>query len=480
MCESVKAARREQTQKEVKRLTLEVSSWFERRKTFDTDPKTNQYRGQYDSQLKAVINEVNGAVNIISAELNALVLPELTLGDVYAKCAQTDRRLVWLWRVFNFFREKFDQRDDPAFGEILRAADEVVWSCYSPFFQNQSTSAKREPPPLPYIATEYSPAAVRRDQTPGSLLKKGKDFDPLQKYLAQLPIPILQLPPSAITAAWTLVLIGHEVGHFIQPLIKQDPSYLGTFSTSIEHAVAQAGGNNKEQQRWKNWAPEVFADWYSVVCMGQWALWVMAQFEIQDASTMLVERGAYPSPVARLALLAEITDWYLPGEGSKMLARLGVKPKEIAANHPEARDLVFVEEVAKAVVQPLPDNLGKLDDLLTFRKEEFEGKGEVEVRSTRLLEGRPGDANKHLRKARLIAASSASAWSRIMQMENPDARQTGIEKLSRALKDIVACAPPGTRAAPARGATAQNPGDALARTLDEIVESEVTVPDDQE
>jgi hypothetical protein len=49
---------------------------------------------------------------------------------------------------------------------------------------------------------------------------------------------------------------------------------------------------------------------------------------------MLLERSSYPSPVARLALLAEMTDMYLPGEGSKMLVSLGLKPKEIAANFP--------------------------------------------------------------------------------------------------------------------------------------------------
>jgi hypothetical protein len=204
----------------------------------------------------------------------------------------------------------------------------------------------------------------------------------------------------------------------------------------------------------------------------------MAQFEIQDDPTMLVERGAYPSPVARLALLAEITDLYLPGEGTKMLAHLGLKPKEIAAKHPEARDLAFVEEVAKAVVQPLPDKLGKLEVLLSFRKEEFAAKGEVETRSAALLNGTSGDADRHVRKARLIAASSARAWSEIMQMADPGERQTGIENLARTLQDILACAPPDKRAAPARAATEQNPGTQLAQTLDDILESEVTEPPD--
>ncbi|HVQ36515.1 MAG TPA: hypothetical protein VMS31_03230 [Pyrinomonadaceae bacterium] len=473
MSQSVKEARRQQTQAEVKRLTKAVKSWFDRRVELDTDEKTKLYRAQYDSQLNAVFNEVNGAAGIIAADLDKLVLADTKLGDVYTRCAQTDRRLVWLWRVFNFFSEKFDQREDPKLGETLRAADEVVWSCYSPFFQNPTTAAKREPPPLPYIGTEYSPAAVRRDQTPGSLLKKGKDFDPLQRYLDRLPIPILQLPPNAVTAPWTLVLIGHEVGHFIQPLVQQDPSYLVTFSTALESAVARAKGDKKEQQRWKNWAPEVFADWYSVVCMGPWALWVMAQFEIQDEPTMLVERSSYPSPLARLALLAELTDRYLPTEGAKMFDDLGLK--EMAARYPKARDLTFVKEVATAVVESLPDE-GKLENLLSFRKVEFEAKGEVEKRAARLLAGNAGVIQKDLRMARLIAAGSARAWSEIMKLPDLADRQAAMDKLPQALTDMIACAPPGKRAAPKPARADQNPGNELAKALGEIVESETVEP----
>ena len=487
MCNSIKEARRQQTQREIERLIGEkgesgekgeLKTWFDKRVTQDTNPVTNQYRGQYDSQLKAIFNEVNGAAQIISQDLEGVVLGDLSLGDVYTRCAQADRRMVWLWRVFNFFRDKFDQRDDPVMGDTLRAADEVVWSCYRPFFQSSKTENRREPPPLPYIAAEYSPAAVRRDQTPGSLLKKGKDFEPLQKYLEKLPIPILQLPPNSITAPWTLVLIGHEVGHFIQPVIQQNFAYVKSFSSSLQQAVKQAGGSSKDQERWKNWAPEIFADWYSVLCMGQWAVWVMAQFEIQDEATMLKERSSYPSPIARLALLAELADAYVPGEGSKMLNQLGLNPKQMALDHPEATDLSFVEEVARAVRQPLPDGLGGLDNLLAFRAKEFEAAGEVDKRSDALLSKKPRDIKRELRKARLIAASASQAWAKIMQMTDTQERETAAGELRAALKDIIDCAPPDVRAAPASQTTGPNAGDELAQLLGEIAETEEQEPPD--
>jgi len=204
------------------------------------------------------------------------------LGEVYAKCTQTERRSVWLWRVFEFFRSKFDQRDDEKLKPILQAADEVVWSCYKPFFQNNGI--KIEPAPLPFIGEDYSPSALRKDRMPGSLYKQGEDFAPLKEYLDQLPIPILQLPPNIVTSHWALVLIGHEVGHFIQPLISED--YEDTFREMLAKAVEDAGGDENMQQRWREWAPEVFADWYSVLTMGQWALWTMAQFEFQAQTDM--------------------------------------------------------------------------------------------------------------------------------------------------------------------------------------------------
>ena len=475
MCESLKEARREQTQREITRFTKEVTGWKTHRIAQDTDEKTGQYRGQYDSQLNAVFNEVEGAATIISKELKALVLKDTALGDVYAKCAQTDRRLVWLRRVFSFFREKFDQRDDPNLAETLEAADEVVWSCYSPFFQNEATKQLREPPPLPYIAAEYSPTALRRDQTPGSLLKKGKDFDPLQRYLSKLPIPIIQLPPNILTAPWMLVLVAHEVGHFIQPIIQPDQGYLLTFSTTLDNAIAKADGSDRDRSRWKSWAPEIFADWYSVICTGQWALWVMAQFEIQDNPTMLVERGSYPSPIARLALLASLTDAYLPGEGAKMLDDLGLNPKQIAESNPDVRDLSFVEAISKAIVQPLPGNLGKLENLLTFRAEEFIAKGEVEKRSNAFLAGKNGEVKNELRRARLIAASMSRACSEAMRITQPAARETAMNNIPKGLQDIAACAPPGKRAAPARAevAGAPAPGSDLAGILNEIVDSDI-------
>ena len=188
MFERMKESRRIQAKIEIIRLLETVKDWKERRTDDDSD-----YRGQHNSQIKAITEEVNGAAEIIKTEINNLDLKSLSLGEVYAKCFQTERRIVWLWRVFEFFRSKFDQRDNEKLKPILQAADEVVWSCYKPFFQK--SGVKIEPAPLPFIGEDYSPSALRKDRMPGSLYKQGEDFAPLKDYLDQLPIPILQFRP---------------------------------------------------------------------------------------------------------------------------------------------------------------------------------------------------------------------------------------------------------------------------------------------
>lgn len=171
MFERMKESRRIQAKIEIKRFLDTVEDWKKRRTKDDED---SDYRGQHNSQIKAITEELNGAAKIIETEISDLDLKSLSLGEVYAKCTQTERRSVWLWRVFEFFRSKFDQRDDEKLKPILQAADEVVWSCYKPFFQN--SGIKIEPAPLPFIGEDYSPSALRKDRMPGSLYKQGGQY----------------------------------------------------------------------------------------------------------------------------------------------------------------------------------------------------------------------------------------------------------------------------------------------------------------
>src|SRR4029077_9858861 len=75
-------------------------------------------------------------------------------GKVFAACRTSDTRGELVRRVFTYYQEKFDQRRDQTRGPMLRAADEVVWSCWAEPFRNaiyRDPAITMRPAPLPYI-----------------------------------------------------------------------------------------------------------------------------------------------------------------------------------------------------------------------------------------------------------------------------------------------------------------------------------------
>ena len=457
----MKESRRIQAKIEIKRFLDTVEDWKEKRTKDDSN-----YRGQHNSQIKAITEELNGAAKIIETEISNLDLKSLSLGEVYAKCTQSERRSVWLWRVFEFFRSKFDQRYDEKLKPILQAADEVVWSCYKPFFQN--SGIKIEPPPLSFIGDDYSPSALRKDRMPGSLYKQGEDFAPLKEYLNQLPIPILQLPPNIVTSHWALVLIGHEVGHFIQPLISED--YENTFREVLSKAVEDAGGDENMQQRWREWAPEVFADWYSVLTMGQWALWTMVQFEFQAQTNMLKPRRSYPSALGRLHLLARLVDSYVPNEGTQILQHYGIMLNQL--NEKDRTDeLKIISSIAEAVCQSFPNELGKPENIIDFQTNEYQTKGRIEKYADKLLANKRPETDKRLKTARYFASGAAQAWSKAINDVSSD-METVNENVKGCLTDIVNSAPDGTRSVAMKKSEKKPDESTLVDFISRIVEAE--------
>lgn len=58
----------------------------------------------------------------------------------------------------------------------------------------------------------------------------------------------------------------------MQPAVA--PDFANKFGAAISAAVP-----GEDQEYWSDWSREIFADWYAVATMGQWALWALAQFE---------------------------------------------------------------------------------------------------------------------------------------------------------------------------------------------------------
>ena len=238
-------ARREESRDELVSLRGEVERWLARRRKADV-------RGQYASQLRALDDVVRDAAARLAAALEG-VDPARPADELFEACRAADGRTLWLRRVWEFFREKFDQRDDPALAPALAAADEVVWSCYRQPFAIGEGGGERafaggRTAPLPFLESRLSPEAYPRDLVPAGLLAERDAF--LRDVLNALPIPVLRLPRAAARAPGWLVLVAHEAGHHVQ----HDAGggrLVGAFRALVTKAAEGAGAPDAE--RWADW-----------------------------------------------------------------------------------------------------------------------------------------------------------------------------------------------------------------------------------
>lgn len=405
MSEALKRARRMQTLAELDRLAADLDTWQQARR--DADTLDGTYRGQYDSQLKAIVGEVTVAVEAVREKLSVSI-DALPTPQVYARLSRHDRQIIWIRRAWDFFRAKFDQRSDSSLRGALSAADEVLWSCYKPFFQRSGVT--RPPAPLPYIEFDYLPSAVLASQ--GHQIDRLAEGDegPLAGYFDSLPVPVLRLPPAVVSAPWALALIAHEVGHFLMPLLDRESPYLPTFRAALADAVTRAGGGDEDRKNWSRWAPEIFADWFAVLAVGSWAVWAIAQYELTEEARMRTPKTFYPSPAIRLFLLAEIARVH------------GLAPPDAIDGVPadeQTLDHRIATEVAAATLLKIPGFDQPLSELVAFRKADFEdpagGAGFIRRWSTALLDGRKETPKRDVRSARLLAAATAQAWKEMSE-----------------------------------------------------------------
>src|SRR5215469_340244 len=245
-----KQSRRQQSITEISSLIRELADWYADATALDRHTDSSP-RGQYRTQLDRINSEVRGAALLLSKSLSDISL-DGDAASVYGEFGRADREILWLRRVWYYFRDKFQQRTDPRFGDLLRAADEVVWSCHRPFFQTPARMTLT-PAPLPYVQADYSPSALRQDQR-DALDRQDSDFVVVTEAFNELPVPILALPITAVQNPWALVLIGHEAGHIVEPLV--ETNFDVNFELSIRKAVEDLHGTEDDQDYWQRWGNE--------------------------------------------------------------------------------------------------------------------------------------------------------------------------------------------------------------------------------
>ncbi len=459
--------RREQTRHELMQLSESITAWLERRRAGDQDAQS-QYVGRHRTQLEAIESVLLGALQNLGDGLQAMGMSATRdTGEVYDECRDFDQAIVWVRRLWEYFKDKFDQRDDHArLGPLLKAADEVAWSCYRQVFVRavkREPGLKAGPSPLPFIAPLYSPAAIESDKPLPSELSLQADLPQLDEFLQNLPMPVLRLPPWCVDAPWWLVYVAHEVGHHVL----HDLKLIAFFRTGLE-TVAQARHlPGVDVKRWGSWGEEIFADLFSVMMMGRWAVWAMAEIERSIPAEMAKPKDRYPAPVVRLALLARAAD-RLGMNGAAALRGLPLAEWAKAGPNTE-RDYGLVDVVLDFALGPMRDKLGDLktlcgvDDVLAA----FGPGGAVDGWAKNLrTDDPPVPQQPTLDTARLVTSGALCAWEAITGLEDAAAREAERDRLRRnTLMVLRQSGPPGVRAALMPSGEQPSKGAELAKIL---------------
>jgi hypothetical protein len=411
----VNRARKDQTEDAADRLAAEVGDWLSHRRAKDQ-------AAHHRTQLNAVDKLMVGSIAQLRYAIHDINVAESS-GDLFDECRLYDLRILWLRRVWQYFRVKFDQRDDPSLLPVLEAADEVVWSCHQQIYRQLEVMAPEVtsgPVPLPFIEAWYAPEAFPAELVPPGL-KAEVDVGFLREYLNKLPIPIVRLQPACVDAPWWLIYLGHEVGHHIQFGVLPDMALTSQFREKVVDAALACAVSNEEAAQWQRWSAEIFADLFALLMLGSWFLWAMVELELQAASTMFVSRSAYPSPVVRLQLLALAARRL--GLGSDAALR-GLVP-DLRGNPGEQRSLMVAERVVDIALGPLVGLPAPLSDLCAFRLQDHLTGGTVDAWRELLSGGNVPPVERKLRSSRLAASAAVAAWADVIGADDLTAEAGG-------------------------------------------------------
>jgi hypothetical protein len=404
--------------------------------------------GLHKTQLEAVRSVLTVAAAELRANLDGIQLEKLEVEEVYDLCRDYDEAIIWLHRLWKYLKEKFEQRaeraDNAELANLLKSADEVVWSCYHEVLSK--ALGEHGAAPLTYIEPEYSPATVQTDKPLPVSLMLTAELDFLDQCLQSLPIPVLRLPPTCVSAPWWLIYIAHEVGHHIQ----YELDLVGYFRQGMT-AAAEAKGLTKEEAAtwWGNWGEEIFADIFSIMMMGEGAVRAMVEAEMSTPVKMVRRKPNYPAPVIRLALMEEVAG-RLGLDVTEAL--LGLDLKSIAESDAlSKRDYQVIAGAVEFALQPLPDKRGKLADLCLFDKKVYVDEGVVEgwgsVLSSDAELSSDEKLMRNLETARQVVCGSLRAWSNLFQVKDKGEREALRKTIKeQTIKALLKSGPRETRA----------------------------------
>jgi hypothetical protein len=282
------SARAEQSQRVVAWLDDNIKSWLKKTREGPFGPNHFTHLNILEAILRGHLTKLS--------EFTRSLSEKTPLAELHEQARLADATAAWIGQLWDYYRSRFDQRSNDEYRATLNAADEVIWSCYSELVPAGKTI------PLAFIDDQPRVTAIFQSGVLPAEVIPDQGVAELIDYIQKLPIPLIGLSPVVVSAPWWLALIGHEIGHHLH----NDELCLNDFR---QYLTAKANTISKTAAtRWEKWASEIFADWYSVLAMGQWAVISLAE-QVWDVPRELCGSAAagYPPSIVRFEFMTRLT-----------------------------------------------------------------------------------------------------------------------------------------------------------------------------
>jgi len=431
---------------------------------------------RFKNHFSVLEQVLNSMLDALAGELAAIDGNEPS-GSVYERCASLDRSLAIAVRLFEWYAAKYDQRLDEDTAPTLRAADEIVRSCWTKPF----ALLGRKPPtgPLVYLEADFDAFATPRVSVPRDL--QGPADSLIADILSELPIPVIALPSLAASQAWWLVLAAHETGHHAQkdliPELEETTRQLLIEAVTApgEAAPGEAATPADVQAGyWAGWLHETFADAYSTLMVGAAAVWAIDELQHATPASMCKldppGRGRYPPAVVRLALLGECLQsvgaqprWPTAADVRSWLDELDDSVVPAVTKDAIRRQLAAAPAAAAALID-LPIGAHRLRELGSVDPDLLTQAQLLRAWAAQLVKPAPVlDALGSPAAARLVIAAGVAAYQ--TWAERPESEHVLPAVHRNLLAVLPNCGPPGVLEAPPRQADLTALAQRLARRL---------------
>jgi hypothetical protein len=263
---------------------------------------------KHDSQIRSVTSQLEGLRDRLAGSLQA----ESTAGVTPLAAGQrVERDLLELFRIWEFFRAKFAQREITRLRNYLDAADELAWACYEPprraaHEAGRVTELALREPPLVFLNGGASPFAYPRFSSYDAEPVPGETLAPevFRGVLRSLPIPLVGVPWFQASHLPDVLVIAHEVGHHVE----DDLGLTATLTSRLQGCIQEP----TRRANWLGWMGEAFADVFGTVALG--SAFALTMMDLLAAETSHIAKevsraaagDAYPTVYLRVLLILEV------------------------------------------------------------------------------------------------------------------------------------------------------------------------------